>query len=98
MKKDKKNTKSFYWFLGVSALSVVLLLVCQFLFKDVPLDDNRFYENTKINGINVSNMTKQQAKNVIVSDPYKGEIVNYSLQQFEKMYNLFGKRAIYYAK
>ncbi len=37
-------------------------------------------------------------KNVIVSDPYKGEIVNYNLKQFEKMYNLFGKRAIYYAK
>ena len=66
--KDEKKSKSFLWFLGVSALSVMLLLVCQFLFKDEPLEVNRFYENTKINGINVSNMTKSQAKNIIVAD------------------------------
>lgn len=35
---------------------------------------------------------------IIVSDPYIGSIVEYDYKQFEKMYNLFGKRAIYYEK
>ena len=33
---------------------------------------------------------------VIVSDSYTGEIVSYNRKQVEKMYNLYGKRAIYY--
>ncbi len=35
---------------------------------------------------------------VITSDPYTGEIVYYDKTQFEKMYNTFGKRALYYEK
>lgn len=38
------------------------------------------------------------SKKVIVSDPYIGEIIEYEISQFDKMYNLFGKRAIYYEK
>lgn len=34
--------------------------------------------------------------NVYVSDSYTGKIEEYSRTQFEKMYNLFGKRALYY--
>ncbi len=38
-------------------------------------------------------------KNVVyVSDSYTGKIESYNKAQFEKMYNLFGKRALYYAK
>lgn len=33
---------------------------------------------------------------VVVSDSYTGNIETYDRQQVEKMYNLFGKRAIYY--
>lgn len=33
---------------------------------------------------------------IYVSDSFTGKIENYSYQQFEKMYNLFGKRAIYF--
>ena len=33
---------------------------------------------------------------VYVSDPYTGEIEKYNKNQFQKMYNLFGKRAIYF--
>lgn len=33
---------------------------------------------------------------IYVSDPYIGSIVKYNRSQFQKMYNLFGKRAIYY--
>lgn len=33
---------------------------------------------------------------IYVSDPYNGSIKKYSRSQFQKMYNLFGKRAIYF--
>ena len=33
---------------------------------------------------------------IIVSDPYTGEIEEYDRDQFEKMYELFGRRALYY--
>ena len=33
---------------------------------------------------------------VYVSDPYTGDIEKYRKSQFQKMYNLFGKRAIYF--
>ena len=35
---------------------------------------------------------------VITSDPYTGTIKYYDMNQFEKMYNQYGKRAIYYEK
>ena len=35
-------------------------------------------------------------QSVITSDSYTGEIETYDRDQFEKMYNLFGKRALYY--
>ena len=35
---------------------------------------------------------------IYVSDSYTGKIETYNRVQFEKMYNLFGKRAIYYSK
>lgn len=33
---------------------------------------------------------------VYVSDSYTGRIEEYNRSQFEKMYNFFGKRALYY--
>lgn len=35
---------------------------------------------------------------IITSDPYTGEIEYYDRNQFEKIYNIYGKRAIYYEK
>lgn len=35
---------------------------------------------------------------IITSDPYTGSIEYYSKTQFEKMYNTYGKRALYYEK
>lgn len=43
-------------------------------------------------------ITGYDSNNVIVSDPYIGKITSYNKRQFEKMYNLFGRRAIYYEK
>lgn len=36
--------------------------------------------------------------NIVTSDPYTGKIEYYKKSQFEKMYNEYGKRAIYYEK
>ena len=72
-KKDKKKEKrsGFLWFLSVSAVAVGCLLVCQFFFVNSLTPDTRFYENTKINGIDVSNMTMAEAENVVLTDMLK---------------------------
>lgn len=69
MKKDKKKkSKGFLWFVGVSALSVALLLSCQFFFENALTGNERFFSNTKINGIDVSGMTRAEAENVVLTD------------------------------
>lgn len=65
--KGKKG-KGIGWFLGVSALSVALLFVCQFFFENTITGKERFYENTSINGINVGGMNVAEAENVVLAD------------------------------
>lgn len=64
-KKEKKSKRGAFWLLGVSGMAAVLLLFCQFYFAYNNLTDNRFYENTTINGIDVSHLTEQEAENII---------------------------------
>lgn len=64
----KKKSKGFLWFVGVSAFSVLLLLSCQFFFENTLTGNERFFENTKINGIDVGGMTTAEAENVVLSD------------------------------
>lgn len=64
MAKNKKKG-SFFWLMGVSLVAVGLLLFCQFYFGDGINENTTFYENTNINGINVSGMTQSEAENVI---------------------------------
>ncbi len=64
----KKNKGGFLWFLGVSAVAVVLLLCCQFLFENTITGQEKFYDNTKINGIDVGGMSVVEAENVVLSD------------------------------
>lgn len=70
MKKQKKsrNGRGFLWLIGVSALSVALLIVCQVFFENVSAENKTFFENTKINGINVGNMSVAEAENVVLTD------------------------------
>ena len=49
-------------------MAVVCLLVCQFFFENSLTTNSKFYENTKINGIDVSNMTMAEAENVVLTD------------------------------
>ena len=69
-KKEVKSEKKsgFLWFLSVSAVAVCCLFVCQFFFVNSLTTNSRFYDNTKINGIDVSNMTMAEAENVVLTD------------------------------
>lgn len=69
-KKDKKtkNGKGFLWFIAVSTLSVALLIVCQFCFENILTGDEKFFENTKINGLDVGGMSLGEAENVVLTD------------------------------
>ena len=53
--------------MSVSFIAVGLLLFCQFFFGDVIGDDTTFYDNTYINGVDVSGLTKSQAKEAVQS-------------------------------
>ena len=66
--EKKKHQKGFLWFLGVSAMSVALLLCCQFFFANTITGKEKFYDNTKINGIDVSGMSVAEAENVVLTD------------------------------
>ncbi len=66
-KKEKKKS-GFLWFLGVAGLSVALLVVCQFFLESYVSGNQRFYENTKINGIDVGGMSVAEAENVVLTD------------------------------
>lgn len=66
--EKKKKGKGILWFLGVSAMSVTLLLCCQFFFENTITGKEKFYENTKINGIDVSGMSIAEAENVVLTD------------------------------
>ena len=65
--KNKKKDKGFRWFVGAGAMSVCILLLCQFFFGTEPIDDN-FYKNTRINGIDVGGMSVAEAENVVLTD------------------------------
>lgn len=66
--ENKKGQKGFFWFLGISAMSVALLLGCQFFFENTITGKEKFYNNTRINGIDVGGMSVAEAENVVLTD------------------------------
>lgn len=72
--KNKKKKKSgIFWFLGVSAMSVTLLIACQFFFENVVTGKEKFFENTRINGIDVGGMSVAEAENVVLTNMLEGK-------------------------
>ena len=67
MEKQEKHKKhsSIIWLAIVALIAVGLLLFCQFYFGNATSEEGRFFENTHINGVNVSGMTKQEAENIL---------------------------------
>lgn len=66
--KKQKKGKGALWFLTVSAVAVSCLLVCQFFLNETVTANSKFYDNTTINGLDVSGMTVAEAENVVLSD------------------------------
>ena len=64
----KKKGKGIYWFLGVSAMSVALLLTCQFFMESTITGKEKFYDGTRINGLDVGGMSVAEAENVVLTD------------------------------
>ncbi|MBP3619296.1 MAG: VanW family protein [Clostridia bacterium] len=90
--KKHKKQKGFLWFLGVSAIAVVLLLCCQFLFENTLTGKEKFYENTKINGIDVGGMSVAEAENVVLTDMLEArKDVEIELTSKDKSWVLEGK-------
>ena len=59
--KVKDNKSSIIWLIAVCFIAVGLLLFCQFYFGDSLLGRSTFYQNTHINGVDVSGLTKDEA-------------------------------------
>lgn len=66
--KTKHNSTSIIWLIAVAFIAVGLLLFCQFYFGDPLSRKTTYYNNTHINGVNVSGMTREEANNVLLNN------------------------------
>lgn len=93
-KNEKTNNKksSFLWLFAVSIIAVALLLFCQFYFGDPITENTTFYQNTKVNGIDVSGLTKTEATQII-SQNLTEELNNLTinLKSGEQTWEISGK-------
>ena len=90
--KTKYKKSSFLWLFAVSIIAVALLLFCQFYFGDPITDNTTFYQNTKVNGIDVSGLTKTEATQII-SQNLTEELNNLTinLKSGEQTWEISGK-------
>ena len=58
--RSKSNKSSFIWLIAVAFIAVGLLLFCQFYFGTFS-SSSTFYQNTRINGVDVSGLNKEEA-------------------------------------
>lgn len=88
-KKNKKS--SLLWLLSVSAIAVCLLLFCQFYFGDVVNRETTFYQNTYVNGVDVSGLTKEDANNLLTTKFLENkDKINLTLTDGDKEWNIRG--------
>ncbi len=91
MEKEKKSKKAVFYLLGVGLFAVSTLLFCQFYFNNNEMSENRFFENTTINGINVSHLTENEAENIIEYNLLKNrDQIRLSLSYGEKEWKFKG--------
>ena len=89
--KNNKSKRGIFWLVSVSSLAVALLLTCQFIFTDNSATQERFFENTTINGINVSHLTKEEAENIIEYNLLKDrDEIKLTLVSGEKVWDFSG--------
>ncbi len=88
-KKEKRS--GILWFLTISAASVALLLSCQLFFQNGLTGNETFYENTKINGINVGGMSVAEAENLVLTNMLEGRNeIEIELNSKGRSWNLSG--------
>ncbi|MBO5394415.1 MAG: VanW family protein [Clostridia bacterium] len=94
MKKTKSKTSkksSILWLAVVSIIAVGLLLFCQFFFGDTISDSTTYFDNTFINGVDVSGMTKAQAENLISTKTLeRKKDINLTLTSGDKKWSISG--------
>ena len=67
--QEKKQNKkaSVIWLFAVAFIAVGLLVFCQLYFGDPISEETTYYQNTSVNGIDISGLTKQQASELVGS-------------------------------
>lgn len=87
-----KKSKSLLWLLAVAFIAVSLLLFCQFYFGDSISSKTTFYQNTHINGVDVSGLTKKEANNILMNNLSENkEKLNITLTSQDKSWNITGE-------
>lgn len=90
--KKKNNKKSFIWLMSVCFIAVSLLVFCQFYFGDSISDKTTFYNQTFVNGIDVSGLTKTEAENLLLeSFANDKDKINITLTSGDKSWQIKGE-------
>ena len=90
--KPKHNKTSILWLIAVAFIAVGLLLFCQFYFGDTVSSKTTYYNNTHINGVNVSGMTREEANNVILNNLTNNkDKINITLKNGDKEWTIKGE-------
>ncbi len=90
--QKSKNKSSIVWLLSVAFIAVGLLLFCQFYFGDTISSKTTYYNNTHINGINVSGMTREEANNVLMTNLIDNkDKINITLKNDDKEWTIKGE-------
>lgn len=91
--KVKKHKKlSILWLLVTAFIAVGLLLFCQFYFGDSINSKTTFYQNTHINGVDVSGLTRTQADNLLSQKLIESkENINITLSSEENHWLITGE-------
>ena len=92
--QNKKKTKktSLLWLMSMSFLAVGLLLFCQFYFGDTITDKTTFYQNTYVNGVDISGLTKEDANNLLTTKFLESKNkINITLSDGQKNWQISGK-------
>ncbi len=87
------NTKSsIFWLIGVFVITICLLLFCQLYFGDTVNNNTTFYQNTSVNGIDISGLTKEEANSLLTANLVENKNkINITLKHENKEWTLNGE-------
>lgn len=89
-KKNKKYT-SLIWLIAIALIAVFLLIFCQLYFGDGVSSKTTFYQNTHVNGVDISGLTKEEANNVLQTKLIENvDKIDITLKSGEKEWKIDG--------